>query len=289
MIAHAVALALTIAAPADANDENTYRALPGPRGGTVFTRKPSICVNPDADDLVRDFVAWQREVGPDKLACWDGDLTLYDGATREKQGPSVNWPYDFGDYKGLLCIQLKGDQLIQRNIFFYPPASEAFCKANGDPVAGEGGTCGVTGNGRIFEATQTIAGCDGSLAGPFVVDSEFGTTVFDTRTTVEGDDVVNYQVTLDGLPFQTQQTTVLPDGVRIRNALTLVPGTSIPSSLSFFVERKVTPLSEEAVREIYEANLEAYDIPNDGCQFDGVTGLPSETDCETFFFDVFFP
>ena len=270
---------LSLMSTAHANPINAFDDLSTP-GLQQFNRGPSVCNEPDADYLVDNFEAWYKEVGPDKFSCWEGDLTLYAGDTREARQPSVTWPYKYDRYRGLICMKLDGNQLIQRNIFFYPPADPAWCAANGNPMV-DSAVCGVNGNARIFEAQQTIAGCDGSLEGPFFVAG----FPLDTRTTVEGDNVINYEVSLFGQQIQTQQTTLLNDTTRVRNAMGFIPFTTTPSYLSFYTETKVTPLSEAAVRAIYDQNLLDYNINNDGC----VYGDPGPTDCETFFFDFFWP
>merc|ERR1719291_712557 len=131
-----------------------------------------------------DFEVWRREEG-----YWFGNYTFLAATGDEYE--SSNWPYRYDHYFGFIHIELLGSSLKQRNVFVYPPKSNAKCAEGGITVLGAG-TCGVNGNEKIFAADQAASDCYGNLAGPYA----FGAYTLDTTTRVIGDDTVIYSVKL---------------------------------------------------------------------------------------------
>jgi len=160
--------------------------------------------------------AWRRQSG-----WWVGNLSLFgvDGT------PSVSaaWPYDFDACIGFLRIRLDGARLAQHNVFVYPPLPPAECAARsaaGLPTVVGGGTCGVHGNERVFEADQVGADCAGNMGGS----GSFGPAQLESTTTVVSPDTLLYRVQLPGVVgeaglLENQLTTTTADGRwRVRNA-----------------------------------------------------------------------
>ncbi|MCH2170457.1 TetR/AcrR family transcriptional regulator C-terminal ligand-binding domain-containing protein [Myxococcota bacterium] len=228
-----------------------------------------------------DFEAWRREEG-----YWVGEYSFYGADGDPNQNDS--WPYRYDHYMGFIRISIDGPNLAQRNVFTYPPQDLALCTDSEESVKGNG-ECGINGNENIWVANQSASNCEGSLDGPF--SSAFGNT--DTYTTVLGDDTVLYKVVYSknneppydelfgGKIMQNQLTTLTPDGVRVRNAQGFNISTGLPSYSSFYRETKVT---EDQFWDALKAAREEYNIlEEDECAWDGVTKLPSGTDCDTHF------
>lgn len=219
--------------------------------------------------------AWERQAG-----WWVGNLSLFnaDGA------PSVSksWPYGFGAYAGFIRIRLVGSRLVQRNVFVYPPLSESDCAARsaaGTPTVVGGGTCGVNGNERVFEADQTAVDCAGNMQG----NGTFGDVPFTSTTTVLTDDAVLYRVTSGGLLLQNQLTTTFPGGARVRNAQSFLPSPSGDPALmsaSFYREARVRRRAWEGA--LAAARAAAGVRAQDYCAWDA-GGAPTNVSCSDFF------
>ena len=224
--------------------------------------------------------SWRRQSG-----WWVGNLSLFgaDGT------PSVSatWPYRFGAYSGFLRIQLDGARLVQRNVFVYPPLPPAECAARsaaGLPTVVGGGTCGVHGNERVFEADQVAADCAGNMGGS----GSFGPAQFQSTTTVVSPDTLLYRVQLPGEVgeaglLQNQLTTTTADGRwRVRNAQSWAPTPDGPTlrSASFYRERRVS--HEEWDARLAAARAAARVRRADYCAWDAV-GAPQPQSCASFF------
>eukprot|EP00168_Porphyra_purpurea_P013021 TRINITY_DN3508_c0_g1_i1.p2 TRINITY_DN3508_c0_g1~~TRINITY_DN3508_c0_g1_i1.p2 ORF type:complete len:305 (+),score=60.06 TRINITY_DN3508_c0_g1_i1:133-1047(+) len=224
--------------------------------------------------------AWRRQAG-----WWVGNLSLYgvDGT------PSVSagWPYRFDAYAGFLHIRLDGARLVQRNVFVYPPLPRAECAARsaaGRPTVVGGGTCGVHGNERVFEADQAAADCAGNMAGS----GSFGPASFESTTTVVSPDTLLYRVQLPGVAgeaglLQNQLTTTTANGRwRVRNAQSWAPTPVQPTlrGASFYRERRVSREEWDAL--LAAARAAARVRRADYCAWDAV-GAPQPQACTSFF------
>ncbi len=227
-----------------------------------------------------DFEAWRREEG-----YWIGEYTFLgaDGAPFV----SSNWPYRYDSYRGFIHLEVEGPSIRQRNVFLYPPSAEEDCTGEVDEmgvpldVVGEG-TCGETGNEKIFSADQDASDCDGNLAGPFFQ----GGFELATDTQLIGDDSVLYQVRLfEGGPLLQNQLTTLPgDDTRVRTAQGfapfLPPGLPTWSYASYYRERKVS--REEFYAALAETREEYSILESDYCGFDS-SNAPSGVSCDEHF------
>ena len=101
-----------------------------------------------------------------------------------------------------------------------------------------GGTCGVNGNTKLFEADQSSTTCDGgNIEGLYA-------GMFPTKTTLIGDSALLYQVWYNEALVQSQLTTFTksPSGQmhRTRSAQGFDPMTQQSNSMSYYRERKVS-------------------------------------------------
>jgi hypothetical protein len=181
---------------------------------------------------------------------------------------SGKWNYPYNAYRGFITGAIQGRAYRQRNVFLYPPQTEAICESRGD-VVGEG-TCGVNGNSKVFSADQIAAAgdTDGSISGPY-----FG--IFETSTELIGrDNALLYQVYLYDMLFQSQLTTLSVDASggtrRTRSAQSFREG--IPNAMSIYRERKV---SKSEFYTAFEDTLVEYNLlESDTCAWmDSPTGL----------------
>eukprot|EP00798_Chlamydomonas_sp_ICE-L_P006456 gene6456-3088_t len=199
-----------------------------------------------------DFEVWQKEQG-----YWLGEYSFYgqDGEPIE----SASWPYPYLHYKGFIRIQLIGDCLKQRNVFLYPPQSADVCKET--PAVVGTGSCGVNGQEKTFMADQCASDCDGNLAGPYFQ----GAFVLDTFTTITAgfNDTVNLPAALGGGLIQNQLASLPVAGQRTRTAQGFNPATGEATSVSFYIETRVT--EEEFYAALAEARVEYNILPEDEC------------------------
>ena len=212
-----------------------------------------------------DFPAWERENG-----FWVGEYTLLgaDGNPFNSQ----NWNYPYDHYAGFIALKVSGDQIVQRNVFLYPPQTAESCAQN--PAVLGGGECGVNGNEKIFSADQSATDCSGGLSGPYM---QYGMQL-DTETRLLNDDTILYQVRLNGDLLQNQLTSLPGNRTRIRTAQGLYGGN--PTYVSFYRERKVS--REQFFALMNEKRAEYNILEADHCAFnDG--NQPSETTCEEHF------
>ena len=231
----------------------------------VFSAK-AVAEDCDVANLdLMSFPAWERENG-----YWVGEYTLMGADGNPLASPNWNYPYDH--YAGFIALQVKGNSITQRNVFLYPPQSEAVCVTNAAVLGA--GECGVNGNEKIFSAAQSATDCSGGLSGPFF---QYGMQL-DTETRLIGDDTVLYQVRLNGDLTQNQLTSLPGNGTRVRTAQGLYAGN--PTYASFYRERKV---SREEFFALLDAKRIEYNIlAADHCGFDN-GNQPSGVTCEEHF------
>lgn len=210
------------------------------------------------------YPQWQAEDG-----YWLGELSFYQGDGTPFVSDEFNYPYNA--YKGFITGSISGDSYRQRNVFLYPPQSQETCATTENSVVGVG-TCGVNGNSRIFSADQTAGpdDCNGQISGNITPD-------ITTITTLVGENnALLYQVFSGGELFQSQLTTLTnSDGQRrTRTAQSFFQG--VPTSASFYRERKVE--KEEFYAELRKY-LEKYEIlDSDACTTNGFGGFPTGYD-----------
>jgi len=166
---------------------------------------------------------------------------------------SGSWNYPYNSYRGFITGGIQGAAYRQRNDFLYPPQAESVCETRDDVIGV--GTYGEHGNSKIFFADQVAAedDTDGSISGPYL-------GIFETSTKLVGaNNALLYQVFLQGQLFQSQLTTltvdIAGDTRRTRSAQSFSQG--IPSSMSFYRERKVT---EEVFHEALQATLTEFNV-----------------------------
>ena len=128
----------------------------------------------------------------------------------------------------------------QRNVFVYPPQAQLVCDSYsvGETSVLGGGTCGINGNTKLFEADQSSTTCDGgNIEGMWA-------GMFPTKTTLVGDNALLYQVYFNDAIVQSQLTTITKDKSgqlhRTRSAQGFDPITQRSNSMSYYRERKVT-------------------------------------------------
>eukprot|EP00965_Chrysotila_dentata_P254054 6211745-Pleurochrysis_carterae.AAC.1 len=216
---------------------------------------------PEQVDLL-DFPQWQLEEG-----YWIGELSFYGPSGDPFQSSSWNYKYDH--YTGFITGSVKGNAYRQRNVFMYPPQTEALCETNNSTIGN--GICGVNGNMKLFEADQQATTCEplGAIEGPY------GTLTYTYTRLIGLDNALHYLVYLTEaaqnffagsvlqLPqcvqsgfswecgirgdklLQSQLTTLseTADGtpIRVRTAQGFNAfGDGTPNSASFYRERRVT-------------------------------------------------
>lgn len=247
--------------------------------GDEYYRQCRPCENDDpclSDCDLLNFEVWRRETG-----YWIGDFILLDANGDINE--SANWNYPYGDYKGLIKIDIQGTSLMQRNVFLYPPQDNPQKCGLENDVKGEG-ICGQNGNEKIFSAKQDASDCSGNLAGPY---ETFGITL-DTTTTIIGTDTVIYRVAFSEHPIfgsaiiQNQLTTLPNDSRRVRTA----QGYDIvgnPSYGSYYRERKVT--KEEWMAELSDMRSVYKILESDHCGWKQDNDASGLTCCEHFEMD----
>jgi hypothetical protein len=198
-----------------------------------------------------DYYQWASEVG-----YWIGEYTfLKDDGTPYT---SSSWPYRYDSYKGFITGNVRGNAYRQRNVFVYPPQTQAVCDSysTGDTTVIGSGTCGVNGNTKLFEADQSSTTCDGgNIEGLYA-------GMFPTKTTLVGNNALLYQVFYDKAIVQSQLTTITEDSsgeanYRTRSAQGFDPMTQRSNSMSYYRERKV---SKEVFYEELSHAISAYNV-----------------------------
>lgn len=128
----------------------------------------------------------------------------------------------------------------QRNVFVYPPQAQSVCESytTGETSVLGGGTCGINGNTKLYEADQSSTTCDGgNIEGLYA-------GMFPTKTTLIGDNALLYQVYYNEAVVQSQLTTITKDAsgqmYRTRSAQGFDPMTQQSNSMSYYRERKVS-------------------------------------------------
>ena len=235
-----------------------------------------------------DFEVWQRERG-----YWFGEYTFLNSSGKsdyEATDDSTSGQYDYRRYFGFISLQVKGDELKQRNIFLRPALDieakdldedgtvsvnelDAFGFSSpfdyaidlqtkiATPLQSNGDAAELIpfnyseGTEKTFTADQSASDQSGNLSGLY-----FG---FPTTTTIIGDDTVLYRVG-DSSIFQNQLTTLPGNGVRVRTAQGFSFGSSLPSYGSYYRETKFEDdVDEQGVvimtaREKFLLKLEEY-------------------------------
>ena len=142
---------------------------------------------PESINLL-DAAQWQHEEG-----YWIGEYSLF-GADGNPS-TSNSWNYKYDHYKGFITGNVVNHKYRQRNVFLYPPQDSDICDSGTDSVTGTG-TCGVNGNGKVFEADQQAITCSmnpelfGDIEGPY------GSMTYTYTQLVGQDNAVLYQVFL---------------------------------------------------------------------------------------------
>ena len=242
-----------------------------------------------------EFEVWQRESG-----YWFGEYTFLNGSGTsdyKATDDTTGGQYDYRKYYGFINLQVKGNQLKQRNIFLRPALDletkdldengtvsinelDAFgfsspydyainldtkiatpLESNGD--ATELAPFNYTeATEKTFTADQSASDDSGNLSGSY-----FG---FPTSTTIIGDDTVLYRVG-DRPIFQNQLTTLPGNGTRVRTAQGFSFVGSLPSYGSYYRETKfeddvdergvVTKTAKEKFLEKLAQYRELYNVP----------------------------
>jgi len=235
-----------------------------------------------------DFEVWQRESG-----YWYGEYTFLNGSGTSDYKASddpTSGQYDYQKYFGFINLQVKGNELKQRNIFLRPALDleakdldengttsihelDAFgfsspydymldtVTKTGTPMESNGDAAELLpfnyteGTEKTFTADQSASDHLGNLSGSY-----FG---FPTSTTIIGDDTVLYRVGDDSI-FQNQLTTLPGNGNRVRTAQGFSFGSSLPSYGSYYRETKFEDDVDErgvvimTAREKFLAKLQDY-------------------------------
>ncbi|MDB4808890.1 dockerin type I repeat-containing protein [Verrucomicrobiales bacterium] len=244
---------------------------------------------PDSVDVnLLDFEVWQRERG-----YWFGEYTFLNSSGKsdyEATEDSTSGQYDYRRYFGFINLQVKGNELKQRNIFLRPALDlegkdldedgtvsvnelDAFGFSSpfdyaidlqtniATPLQPNGDAADLIpfnyneGTEKTFTADQSASDQSGNLSGLY-----FG---FPTTTTIIGEDTVLYRVG-DTPIFQNQLTTLPGNGVRVRTAQGFSFGSSLPSYGSYYRETKFEDdVDEQGVvimtaREKFLLKLEEY-------------------------------